>query len=194
MQLYRSQEGKLWEVDLCQLNAWRASISQLTCWPAEYRPHGHHHQNNYSHLCCPHTSCCLSVLLFFSLTPVPASFWKMTHSPHCISHSVSLLACLFLLLSLRTGDSPCLCVSALLSLLSFSRPHYKGWSPIELINPQWTPFTRWLMSLRRGLSPGWQLLLSRNILMAPLPTKMLCVDQTHPTHPAETAALFAGIS
>lgn len=85
--------------------------------------------------------------------------------------------------------------SALLSLLSLSRSRYKRWSPIELISPECAPFTHtdwWVWWLRRrgrgGLgwrvSPSWQLLLRRNILMSPLPTKMLRVDRpTPPTLP-----------
>lgn len=180
VQPYRSVGGGLWEVDLFQLNTLGAS----TCWQAEYQPHRHHHQNNYSHLhhksSCPwHCSLNLLVSASFLLRRFPffAFVSRETHSPFRIPHSVSFWACLFLLLSLQTGDSPCL-VFALLAIAVVLIT--KGDHPLSSSAQSALLSPHWLMSLRRGMSPSWQLLLNRNILMAPLPTKMLRVAQPVP--------------
>lgn len=114
-------------------------------------------------------------LFLFSSSPIPLPCF-------CELLSTSLVQCLFepVYSFFYLSEQVIHPVSSLLSSLSLSRSHYKRWSPIELINAECTPFTHWLMSLRRGMSPSWQLLLSRNILMAPHPTKMLRVDQPVP--------------
>lgn len=137
------------------------------------------------------------------LIPLRAPLWTEDSFslPH-LSFSASFKTCLFPLLSLRTGDSTCL-GSALLAIsqsLSLQKviTHWAHQPRVHSLHPHW------LMSLAvaavvvaageaRGLggweagwrvSPSWQLLLSRNILMSPLPTKMLRVDRpTPPTLP-----------
>lgn len=91
VQPYRSQEGKLREVDFCQLNASRASAGQL-------------HIDIITkiiivvtiaivcHCACNSSLYFFTPLCFFSssLIPLPACFCEqMTHTPLCISHSVS---------------------------------------------------------------------------------------------------------
>lgn len=133
-----------------------------------------------------------------ALIPLHAPLW--TEDPFSLPHlsfSASFKTCLFPLLSLRTGDSPCL-GSALLAIsqsLSLQKviTHWAHQPRVHSLHPHW------LMSLvvaaaaaaeagGPGLgwrvSPSWQLLLSRNILMSPLPTKMLRADRpTPPTLP-----------
>lgn len=121
--------------------------------------------------CCGGSSLCSSTRACFpsSLPILPSCvLWRtdVSFSSLHLSFSLSLSSSVSSFISPNRWFSP---VSALLSVLSLSRSHYKRWSPIELINPEWTPFNRWQMSLRRGLLPHWQLLLRRNILMAPLP-------------------------
>lgn len=104
----------------------------------------------------------------------------MTHSsariPHLVSFSVSIPSFVspnrwFRPVSLSQLCSPCYRSVVLIT---------KGDHPLSSSTRRELPSPRWLMSLRRGLSPNWQLLLSRNILMAPLLTKMLRVDPPVP--------------
>jgi len=141
VQLYRSQQGKLWEIELCQL------YSQLTCQPVKYPPHWYHHQNNKSCHHSHHIVCCaghsisvsepLQVFSFTNLFPFCMLLW--THDSLCTSLiQSSEVVCSFFYLS-KQAIHP-VYLSAFLYVLSPSRSHYKRWSPTELINPEWTPF------------------------------------------------------
>lgn len=68
----------------------------------------------------------------------------------------------------------------------------KGDHPLSSSAQSEHPLPRWLMSLRRGLSPCWQLLLSRNILMARLWTKEVARRRTLP--PSSAAVPIARCS
>lgn len=158
-----------------------ASGYPLPWWVAEYRPYRRHRWNNYTCHRGRRVSSCVLFLLLFStsiLSPFSCFCDWMTHSLLCIFPIESSFWSLSIpsFLSFQTGDSHRLCISCLRSPCYLSVVLItKRWSPIELINPEWTPRNRRLMKEEGGggllvplLSPRWQLLLRRNILMAPL--------------------------